>query len=488
MNDVYFYKIDKVKYPRATYHPNLQFPELCKLSYELEIDDENEIYAAVRQILIGLELDKEHIGTEEWNPFKEFVKPGQKVLLKPNQVYHEHPLGEEGVQSMITNASVIRPLIDYVLLATGGDCSITLGDAPIQGADFEQTILQSGVKQLVDFYEKQGVHINLIDMRMLISRRNAQGILGEKFSNPTRTVDMYYSVDLKEKTELYSIIEKSSRFEITDYGFGSVSKHHNRDVNEYMIPREVLEADFFINIPKLKTHRKAGMTCALKNLVGINGDKTCLAHHTRGINGKNGDEFNTADIKTIMRTRIWSFLKTSKIGIKMASGIAVFFRRFVWKGQSIKEHNMTHKPSNFSEGSWYGNDTLWRCVKDLNKILLYADSNGIMQDTIQRKYFCLVDAVLAGEGEGPMEQTPKHMGLLFGGVNPVYIDYAASRFMKYSYRDITVLKNSFENKWWNLVEKKPEEIVITGNEELDRVKKYFIPSFGWMDRLQETEG
>jgi len=32
----------------------------------------------------------------------------------------------------------------------------------------------------------------------------------------------------------------------------------------------------------LKLHRKAGITCALKNLIGINGNKEYLPHHRLG--------------------------------------------------------------------------------------------------------------------------------------------------------------------------------------------------------------
>ena len=60
-----------------------------------------------------------------------------------------------------------------------------------------------------------------------------------------------------------------------------------------------------------------------------------------------------------------------------------------------------------SEGSWYGNDTLWRCIVDLNKVLFYSNKKGVMQKTRQRKYLTIVDAIIAGEKEGPLEPTPK---------------------------------------------------------------------------------
>jgi hypothetical protein len=53
----------------------------------------------------------------------------------------------------------------------------------------------------------------------------------------------------------------------------------------------VLSADLVVNLPKLKTHKKTGVTLALKNLVGINGDKNWLPHHSQGSVEKGGDEY-----------------------------------------------------------------------------------------------------------------------------------------------------------------------------------------------------
>ena len=52
--------------------------------------------------------------------------------------------------------------------------------------------------------------------------------------------------------------------------------------NEYLLSETVLSADLVVNLPKLKTHKKTGVTLALKNLVGINGDKNLLPHHCVG--------------------------------------------------------------------------------------------------------------------------------------------------------------------------------------------------------------
>ena len=58
--------------------------------------------------------------------------------------------------------------------------------------------------------------------------------------------------------------------------------------HEYLISRSAMDADVFINLPKLKTHKKVGVTLSLKNLVGINGDKNYLPHFCIGTPAEGG--------------------------------------------------------------------------------------------------------------------------------------------------------------------------------------------------------
>src|ERR1022692_1434372 len=48
--------------------------------------------------------------------------------------------------------------------------------------------------------------------------------------------------------------------------------------HRYAVGNTVLSADVILNVPKLKTHMKTGMTGALKNFVGIVGSKDFLPH------------------------------------------------------------------------------------------------------------------------------------------------------------------------------------------------------------------
>ena len=104
-----------VEYPSiAPFHPSEAYPEWngeAPLSHE-----KNPVYKLVRDCIKNLGLDAEHADTAEWNPFGDFVSPGDKVLIKPNLVLHFNGSGAD-VRAVTTHASVIRPVLDYVILA-----------------------------------------------------------------------------------------------------------------------------------------------------------------------------------------------------------------------------------------------------------------------------------------------------------------------------------------------------------------------------------
>ena len=88
---------------------------------------------------------------------------------------------------------------------------------------------------------------------MIIAQRTENGIVSNKIDNPARSKSNYAVVDLGTNSELTAIIRYADMLDITDYRKGAVKKHHCDTKNEYIIPKELLEADFVINVPKLKT-------------------------------------------------------------------------------------------------------------------------------------------------------------------------------------------------------------------------------------------
>jgi uncharacterized protein (DUF362 family) len=484
--DVWIQKIKEAKYPNFPYNPPEHYPEFIDVGYSVECDDKNSVYSAVREVLHHLEFDKDNYGTKKWNPLGELVKEGETVVIKPNFVRGTHIWGERGVRAMITNASVIRPIIDYVLLAINGKGKIIIGDAPIRSSDWNAILESSQIQQLVELYKKRGYDVRLIDFRKDLCINNADQVYEKTIPNPTRKINDYIEIDIKADSMLNEIMDSNYNFEMGGVKRGTISKYHRDGSNTYLFPREVLEADLFINVPKLKTHRMAGLTCAMKNLIGINGEKERIAHYRRGVKSKENDEFEAFHLIVYLRERVWNFLKA--IGKPWSRKLMTFGKRlvqkYVWKGKTFEETYALNPPKQYREGGWHGNDTLWRCAVDINRILLYADKQGKMQKEQQRKYICLVDAIIAGEGEGPLATTPKDVGIIFGGENPVMIDFAAASIMNFDYQMMPMIRRSFEQHSFPLINKSEKDIHILSNVPEEEYRKDFIPTSGWQKLYQ----
>jgi len=462
-------------YPEAPFHPPAIFPELASLCLrEQGPDPDNRVYSAVRKALARLDLDRERQGTSEWNPLVGLARRGSHVLLKPNLVYHQHPLGEDGVAAMISHASIVRPLIDYVLLATAGDCRITICDVPLQTAEWKILIGLSGLEELVAFYATQGIDIDLLDLRYEISKKSRAGAINRR-DLQIRDPRGYATVDLGRRSHLFDIREHADRLEITDYGRGTVTRHHHDELNEYLIAKTMLDADLFINIPKLKTHRKAGITVCLKNLVGINGDKSWIAHHRRGI-----DEYPILRVGEWLRWNIGSLLKNHAPPWVTDAAYKVHQALFLG-GRTVKEHTMqTGGP--LMEGSWHGNDTVWRTILDLNNILFYADKEGALHTDHQRSYLAVVDGVVGMDREGPVAGRPKHAGVIAAGRHPVAVDSVVCRLMGFDSKKIPSVRHGFEERFFGLTPFSPEEIRISGGDECHDLA-FDAPS-GWRGHVE----
>ena len=474
-NIVSIQKSKNKSYPLVPFNPPKIFLEFQDFNlYKIKTNKQNDIYSSVRKLLIDLELDKKNIGTKKWNPFKDLIKAGQNVVIKPNLVYHTHPLGKQGIDAMITNASIIRPIIDYILLAVGKVCEITICDVPLQSTVWGEVIKNNGLKELILFYKNKNINIQLLDLRYEIAIKNKEGICRKRLRK-VRDPQGYVKVNLGNKSYIQDIIKDYKKLEITDYGLGAVSKHHNPQKNEYLIPQTILDADVFINVPKMKTHRKAGVTLSMKNIIGINADKSWIAHHRRGI-----DEYPRFNLKDYLKWRLAYYLKV----FAPKWFITLFYRTYravCLKGESIKKHDMIHGGTTM-EGNWHGNDTIWRTILDMNNILFFVDKKGKMQKEQQRKYITIIDGIIGMEKEGPMDGYPKKCGILIGGTHPIVVDYITAKIMGFNHQKIPKIREGFKEKYWGLVNFIPEEI----KTNLDKLPNFkFIPSKGWKGYVEE---
>jgi hypothetical protein len=146
------------------------------------------------------------------------------------------------------------------------------------------------------------------------------------------------------------------------------------------------------------------------------------------------------------------------------------------------------------EGSWYGNDTLWRTVHDLNRILLFADAQGALSERPARRVLHVVDAIVAGEGEGPLEASPVRCGVLLGGGSSLSVDAVAATLMGFDLRRVPVIARGFDPHRLPLGPAGPGSLRIRVGERevpLDALRHHvgfcFRAAQGWRGHIELPE-
>jgi uncharacterized protein (DUF362 family) len=359
-------------------------------------------------------------GKDPHNPFEEWLRPGGRVVIKPNWVLHDNP-NEKGLDALVTHSSLIKNVIDLLAVALEGNGSIVIGDAPLQSCDFQSLVTRTRVAEVVDEARKKysSLDVSIEDWRLTLfeNASTAQRPNSDYDSLITRD---YEIVDLGPNSFLEDISDYADKFRVTCYDPHLMAAHHQKGKHEYLVTRKVFDADLLINLPKMKTHIKAGLTGALKNLVGINGHKEFLPHHILGSSENGGDCYykgnSLRNLYDSAYDRFWTRYAElpearRKLGTLMLGGL--------WRASRILTGDST------SAGSWYGNETIWRMTLDLNHLLYFGNHPP-------KQIISIVDGIVAGEGEGPLSPKAKPAGLLIGGENPAYVDAVLSRLMGYN--------------------------------------------------------
>ena len=175
---------------------------------------------------------------------------------------------------------------------------------PLQSADFAKIITRTGLREVCDdVSERWHVPVRLMDFRLRSVTLDVSHRVTHR-QDHSGDPNGYIPVNLGNKSLLQPISMFSERFRVTNYDSKEMIKHHREGHHEYLIPRTVINADVVINLPKLKTHRKVGLTGALKNMVGINGHKDWLPHHRYGSLPEGGDEYCYPSFLKRVRTHI----------------------------------------------------------------------------------------------------------------------------------------------------------------------------------------
>ena len=417
----------------------------------------------------------------------EHVKPGDKLVIKPNWVMESHKYRPDEWEYVITHPMTISAVLHKILRKLSGSGRISIIDGPMTEASFDRLISHYPVDEWKQLANHNGVDLEIIDLRdhewvmkndVIIERKSLTGDpRGEVLFNLQSNISEFFC-HRKSKRGYYG----------ADYDRNETNRAHDGHNNRYSISRTVIESDVFINIPKLKTHRLAGITCCLKNLVGINTYKNYLPHYTEGEPGESGDQFPCGNITSKLEGSIVALLKQYILATPLLA-------RHLTHLNTLGKKIFGDSDKIIRNGSWFGNDTIWRMILDLNKVLLYGNPDGTMrQDNINqaKRYIGIVDAVLAGEGEGPLSPDPFALGRLICGTNPVAIDAVCSTIMGFDYLKIPTIARAFEVRHFPICNFHSSDIdvCVDGiNHFLSEMPANYIfpfkPQHGWKGNIEK---
>ena len=446
------------------------------------------VHDAVCRAVAAFGLEPAKAGADDWNPLGTIVRPGGSIVLKPNFIRHWNPglAPNASVASVITHGAVVRALVDLAFRAVGASGSVTIAEAPQQDCDFARIREIAGLDAMQADFARAGLTLAVIDLRReeVVS---ADGVITQRRALPGDPLG-YREVDLGGM----SFFERSgldpSGFRGADYDPGPTISNHSAGRHAYLLSETVLRADLIVNLPKWKTHKKTGVTLALKNLVGINGDKNWLPHHTIG---SNGDEFPSGAISWLDRARSRAVeLARGPLARGRAVGLVRGLRRL---------ENALRGDEFIRAGNWHGNRTTWRMVCDLNRCVYYSDAHGLHLDAPApvRRVLTVLDGVIAGEGEGPLAPRDVPLGLVLASLDPIALDLAAVRLMGFDEQRIPKIREAMRDAGPRFTGvRRVEDVMVcefvsgrrsdTPLEQLDHASR-FAPHPGWCGHIEREE-
>lgn len=487
-NNVYIIHKEDVKYPqnKRAFRPMEMYPET---PFD-EISEENQVYSMVREGFHLMGLDSKNYGKSTWNPLGKYVKPNDTVLIKPNLVLHKNHFPDGGEECLYTQPSVVAAVVDYVILAQKGKGRIIIGDAPLQECVFEELLRSSGYDYLVEYYRDKGINIEIKDFRNTKTYMDNDSIHYQQESAITEGKVIVKMANESAFSDLDD--ERLQMMRVGNYDPRIMNKHHMGMTHEYAISETVLNADVIINMPKPKTHRYAGITAALKNMIGINVYKEWVPHYTFGTSANHQDTYKH---RHLLLDRTNEYLDKKNIANKE--------EKYEEAREYSKEYIQSYEigrletGERYWSGAWYGNDTLWRSIIDLNKALFYADSeNGYITEGIKRRYLIIGDMIIGGQKDGPLSPTPKETGIIVMAENPCKFDRVISSLMGFDYRLMPSLNNDETTKRPFNIEDDSLPIIHSNDKEYESISlddlrlkcaENYIPSQGWEVVLGEPK-
>lgn len=426
---------------------------------------------ALRDLFRVWRLDAGRHDSAGWNPLSAFIPAGSKIVIKPNWVYHKNASGA-GLECLITHTSLIESVAKYAALTHPSQ--LTVGDAPIQACDFEELRRLAGIDEMVARLRRYGLEVAISDFRRTILHGTS---LADKRSENNRDLKQFVLFDLG-KESLLEGLHDANKFRVTMYNPDFLHRTHSQGRHQYLIAKDVIEANIVINLPKLKSHKKACITGALKNLIGINGNKEYLPHHRKGGSTSGGDCY--------VGSPIWKRATEDLLDAANRREPSTTQATLAWMAGTAQRIAAKLGADENLEGSWHGNDTIWRTCLDLQRILRYGRADGTLSLSPERTVISITDAIIGGEGEGPLANTPIPSGFLTGAINPAAAEWVHARLMGFDPEKIPLIREAFGPFTYPLADFSPRSVRVwmAGAEKqaddiLPLGGRAFLPPRGW---------
>jgi hypothetical protein len=359
------------------------------------------------------------------------------IFLLCNFVYHRRSAESvDQFRAKVTQAAVLEPLLDEIFRAYGPRARVRIGNAPLQGANWEAILEETGLAALLARVSaKHGYGtVEACDLRANVQQRNALGWTVHSETREHAGAEII-AFDLGVDSLLEEQDQAASSYRVLDYPAARTRACHGPGKHVYLLNARILEADLLISVPKLKTHEKVGLTAALKGCVGAVAHKDCLAHHRRGAAAAGGDEYPNSRSglqESVTAFHEWVYAREAAgPGSKLLRVADRVFRKARVLGGAV------------SHGSWPGNDTAWRMALDLARILRYGRSDGSMREAPQRPHFVLTDGIIGGEGQGPLNVDPVRFGMLAWSDDAVAADVANAAAMRIPLEQLRIVTRAF---------------------------------------------
>lgn len=477
---------ETIQYPETPpYHPNEAYPELVQNNLNFGVDIDNKVYELVRLSLYLAGLDRENFGTPGWNPFKHLIKEGDVVFIKPNMISEKHKFNNDW-DYVITHGSVIRPILDYLFIAMNGRGRIIIGDGPQTDSNFWKIAKLMGLFELQELYAKfsRDFEIEIVNLQdeYWVTKGDIWTQTIKLSGDPRGRVFF----NLGSNSWFSEFDGSGKKYYGAFYDIEETNKAHSNGNHIYAIARSPLIADLFINIPKLKTHKKCGITVNLKSLVGINANKNFLPHYTFGSPNEGGDQFPNSTFQNNFENLLVSNFKKLLLKNK-------YIRYISWRFKKLGYVIFGNTEEKIRSGNWYGNDTVWRMALDLNKILFYGNPDGTLRNEKPKRFFSVVDGIFGMEGDGPYAGQKVNSGIIIAGFDPVAVDAVCAKLMGFDYKKIKIIFKAFEQTNLPITSLRYNEIECVSNngrwnKKLSDIEYadvfHFNPPLGWRGHIE----